>query len=261
VGSDSTVVSTEEIAAANAAGEGTGGGGGGSAEAAVWAATADSKDPRVRFYVSMTLRHRWPVTWSDIIIDRIAKGGYEVSQQKLDNMVRRGRGGERERRSGVEEEREKKTKKEKPEKKPENEGQKKLTFFPPLLLLQFTPTLNPQVAFLTTAGISDQDVCYMAAVAPGMLSRSAKRHGLPLYNYLKQRVKGKGARAAVLREYPRLLEYDVVGEGDSAVLVRGNARASVDVVKGNVGVSFWRDGAVFDSAPVSPMVPTPERKR
>ena len=101
----------------------------------------------------------------------------------------------------------------------------------------------------------------MAAVAPGMLSRSAKRHGLPLYNYLKQRVTGKGARAAVLREYPRLLEYDVVGEGDGAVLVRGNARASVDVVKGNVGVSFWRDGAVFDSAPVSPMVPTPERKK
>lgn len=101
----------------------------------------------------------------------------------------------------------------------------------------------------------------MAAVAPGILSRSAKKHGLPLYTYLKQRVKGKGARAAVLREYPRLLEYDVVGEGDDAVLVRGNARASVDVVRGNVGVSFWRDGAVFDSAPVSPMVPTPEKKK
>lgn len=42
----------------------------------------------MRFYVSMTLRHRWPVMWSDIIMDRVAKGGYEVSQQKLDNMVR-----------------------------------------------------------------------------------------------------------------------------------------------------------------------------
>ena len=42
----------------------------------------------MRFYVSMTLRHRWPVMWADIIMDRVAKGGYEVSQQKLDNMVR-----------------------------------------------------------------------------------------------------------------------------------------------------------------------------
>lgn len=90
VGSESTVVSSDEIAAANAAGEGTGGGGGGSAEAAIWAATATASDPRVRFYVSMTLRHRWPVMWSDIILDRVAKGGYEVSELKLDNMVRGG---------------------------------------------------------------------------------------------------------------------------------------------------------------------------
>ena len=44
----------------------------------------------MRFYVSMTLRHRWPVMWSDIILDRVAKGGYEVSELKLDNMVRGG---------------------------------------------------------------------------------------------------------------------------------------------------------------------------
>ena len=101
VGSESTVVSSDEIAAANAVGEGTGGGGGGSAEAAVWAATAEATDPRVRFYVSMTLKHRWPVMWSDIIMDRVAKGGYEVSQQKLDNMVRRKREGREERKKKI----------------------------------------------------------------------------------------------------------------------------------------------------------------
>lgn len=45
----------------------------------------------------MTLKHRWPIVWSDIIMDRVAKMDLDVSQRKLDQMVSLFREGEKER--------------------------------------------------------------------------------------------------------------------------------------------------------------------
>ena len=62
----------------------------------------------------------------------------------------------------------------------------------------------------------------------------------------------------LLRDNPKLLEYTLDETG--TFLKRGNARASVEQWKDRLGVSYWREGASFGSAPVSPMVPRVMKK-
>lgn len=62
----------------------------------------------------------------------------------------------------------------------------------------------------------------------------------------------------LLRDYPRLLTFDVSSSGSTLEL--GPARAEVDVIedahRGRIAnVSYWRDGAAFETAPVSPRKP------
>lgn len=64
---------------------------------------------------------------------------------------------------------------------------------------------------------------------------------------------------ALIKDYPRLLTFDVSSDGRHLQL--GEARAAVDVTndryRGRVAnVSYWRDGASFETAPVSPMRPS-----
>ena len=108
------------------------------------------------------------------------------------------------------------------------------------------------------AGVSADDVCYMAATAPGMLGRNTQEELLPVLKHVRSKVAGKGSVGAVLRDNPKLLEYTLLEGG---VLARGNARASVDVINGRAGVSFWREGAEFGTSPLSPFTPTAERAK
>lgn len=63
----------------------------------------------------------------------------------------------------------------------------------------------------------------------------------------------------LLEAHPNLLTYSVSADGKQ--LEKGRARASVDVVERGgarvAGVSYWREGATFASAPVAPYKPTP----
>lgn len=63
---------------------------------------------------------------------------------------------------------------------------------------------------------------------------------------------------ALLERNPSLLTYQVALDGQC--LEKGRARASVDIVTGEdgsrvAGVSMWRQGAAFESAPVAPLRP------
>lgn len=57
----------------------------------------------------------------------------------------------------------------------------------------------------------------------------------------------------LLEAYPKLLLYNVAGNG--TCLESGKGRASVDVIDGTAGVSFWREGAAFSTAPLAPYQP------
>ena len=63
---------------------------------------------------------------------------------------------------------------------------------------------------------------------------------------------------AVLEAHPGLLTYTVSRDGKC--LEKGRARAAVEVVRGEggrqaAGVSYWREGAAFETAPVAPLRP------
>jgi hypothetical protein len=60
-----------------------------------------------------------------------------------------------------------------------------------------------------------------------------------------------------LEAYPKLLLYEVAPDG--AYLTSGKGRASLDVIDGKAGVSFWREGAAFQTAPVAPYQPVLSR--
>ena len=63
---------------------------------------------------------------------------------------------------------------------------------------------------------------------------------------------------ALLESHPALLTYSVSADGKQ--LEKEQARASVDVQERNgrraVGVSYWREGAAFATAPVAPYKPS-----
>jgi hypothetical protein len=67
------------------------------------------------------------------------------------------------------------------------------------------------------------------------------------------------ALVTLLEAHPNLLTYRVSGDGKQ--LEKGKGRASVDVVERNgqrvAGVSYWREGATFQSTPVAPYKPSP----
>lgn len=67
-----------------------------------------------------------------------------------------------------------------------------------------------------------------------------------------------GALVRLLEENPKLLAFSVSADGK--VLEKGKARASVDLAERNgrqvMGVSYWRTGASFESAPVAPYKPS-----
>lgn len=79
---------------------------------------------------------------------------------------------------------------------------------------------------------------------------AAHRHPSPLAG---------AALVRLLEAHPNILTYTVSADGKQ--LEKGAARASVDVVERGgrraAGVSYWRDGASFASAPVAPYKPSP----
>lgn len=66
------------------------------------------------------------------------------------------------------------------------------------------------------------------------------------------------ALRSLLETHPNLLTYAVSANGKQ--LEKGLARASVDLVEKDgrkvAGVSFWREGAAFATAPVAPLKPS-----
>jgi len=107
----------------------------------------------------------------------------------------------------------------------------------------------------------------MAAVAPGIMARTADQAAAVADYCHKAGAETPGALATLLRDHPKLLEYDVDPAGAflfkpamSGGVGGAVAKAAVQVIGGRLGVSFWRDGAQFGTAPVSPFAPASASK-
>ena len=127
--------------------------------------------------------------------------------------------------------------------------------------------LSSQSIFLQALGIQPLDFCFMAAVAPGIMGVTAEQASR-VAKYTAAAAQGAGALATVLRDHPKLLEYDF--DPERGVLAKparqggvggAPALAAVDSRPGGmVGVSFFREGATFNTAPVSPFHPNRVRR-
>ncbi|KAK9853096.1 hypothetical protein WJX84_012124 [Apatococcus fuscideae] len=114
------------------------------------------------------------------------------------------------------------------------------------------------VDFLTDLGVANLMVCNMAAAVPEILGLDVAEQLKPVVDYLAaQGVSGQAA-AQLLQQHPKLLLYTVLSDGSK--LQRGQARASVDVVERNgakfANVNYWREGAAFNTAPLTPWKPS-----
>jgi len=107
----------------------------------------------------------------------------------------------------------------------------------------------------------------MAAVAPGIMGVTAAQAAAVAAYCNEAGAETPGALATLLRDHPKLLEYNVDPSG--AFLFKpamsGNvggavAKAAVQVIGGKLGVSFWREGARFGASPVSPFAPAAASK-
>ena len=137
--------------------------------------------------------------------------------------------------------------------------------FPPPLTTTPPPhhTHRPQSAFLKLIGIQPLDFCFMAAVAPGIMGLTAE-HASGVAKYVvRAGARSAGSLATVLRDHPKLLEY--THDPEQGVLVKAAGKGGVggEAAKaaiqhtpdGKIGVSFWRDGCRWNTAPVSPFKP------
>ena len=75
-------------------------------------------------------------------------------------------------------------------------------------------------------------------------------------NETNDRFAGQAA-AQLLQQHPKLLLYTMLSDGSK--MQRGQARASVDVVERDgakfANVNYWREGAAFNTAPLTPYRP------
>uniref|UniRef100_A0A7S1SIX0 Uncharacterized protein n=1 Tax=Tetraselmis chuii TaxID=63592 RepID=A0A7S1SIX0_9CHLO len=113
---------------------------------------------------------------------------------------------------------------------------------------------------LAKLGLSVRDTENVVSKVPGVLATSPAQLQAVI-NYLRDRgVTVEEARKLVMQT-PRVLLYTVSAEG--AQLGLGRARMEVDVTTAGeqrrVVVSTWREGAAFESSPVSPWRPLTQK--
>lgn len=117
------------------------------------------------------------------------------------------------------------------------------------------------VNFLEGLGLPTHWVCNMASRVPGILGREPNTELQAVLDYIQRQGVRGDALLRILRDYPRLLLF--TPSSDGKVLELGQTRAAVDVIqvpgRGPVAnVSYWRAGAAFETAPVSPLKPGSE---
>jgi hypothetical protein len=110
---------------------------------------------------------------------------------------------------------------------------------------------------LAGLGLGCEDVENMAAICKPILARSPEQLRAVADWAVAGGVAPGKELAHLLRQHPNLLTFEVAAGGTQ--LARGAARAALDFGerggKRAVGVTLWREGAAFGTAPVSPRAP------
>jgi hypothetical protein len=108
---------------------------------------------------------------------------------------------------------------------------------------------------LTSLGIPNDQICNMVAMVPAIFGLDPDKQIKPVVDYIQSRGVSGSALVRVLELHPKLLTYSPDGKH----LRRGKALAEVDVIEQDgkklANVIYWREGAVFQSAPIAPAKP------
>ncbi|KAI7845626.1 hypothetical protein COHA_000912 [Chlorella ohadii] len=119
------------------------------------------------------------------------------------------------------------------------------------------PQIEAVIDFLQGLGIPLKSVENMASINKAILGQPVDALKAVADYAQRQGVTG-AALAGLLEAHPNLLTYTVSADGKQ--LEKGQARASVDVSERHgakvAGVSYWREGASFQTAPVAPLKPS-----
>lgn len=111
------------------------------------------------------------------------------------------------------------------------------------------------IEYLTSLGLTEQQICNMVSLCHTILAHDVTTHVKPVIAFLKKR--GVEDLPSLLTQHPRLLDYTV--SADKKTLEKGRLRAAVDVVteksRKSVKVVVYREGAAFQTAPLSPWKP------
>jgi hypothetical protein len=129
--------------------------------------------------------------------------------------------------------------------------------------LRTTPARTTEVIdFLKGLGLQQDEICNMAFISIPLLGLSPTKQLQPVINYLRERGVPDEAMANLVFKHPKLLEYRRTDDPTELSRPSTNmrARVRVDVVPLPDGskaanVTYFRKGAAFTSAPISPWVP------
>ena len=109
--------------------------------------------------------------------------------------------------------------------------------------------------YLIDQGITEGQLCNMASLCFSILGYGVEDHLKPVVEHLTS--KGVTDIPKLLSMQPKLLDYSVAEDG--SVLIKGKLRAAVKVEKKGgqnvVGVITYREGAAFQTAPLTPYSP------
>ncbi|KAL4437086.1 hypothetical protein ABPG75_004225 [Micractinium tetrahymenae] len=119
------------------------------------------------------------------------------------------------------------------------------------------PEIEAVISYLEGLGIPTKSVENMASINKQILGQPVAALQAVVDYVQRQGVTGAALRS-LLEGHPNLLTYTVSADGKQ--LEKGRARASVDLVDKDghkvAGVSYWREGAAFETAPVAPHKPS-----
>lgn len=114
------------------------------------------------------------------------------------------------------------------------------------------------IDYLSSIKLQQDQICNMASISVVLLGLNPETRLRPVVEYLKKRGVPEGQIPDVVLKHPRIFEYKVMEDGKA--LQKGAARIQVDAVplpegRNAVAVNYFREGAAFLGAPVSPMPP------
>lgn len=116
------------------------------------------------------------------------------------------------------------------------------------------------VEYLLSLGLRQDEICNMASISVVLLGLNPETRMKAVVEYLKKRGVPDGGIPDLVLKHPRIFEYKVSEDG--VTLYKNKARIQVDVLpipsgEKVVGVNYYREGASFLEAPVSPVTPLP----